>query len=113
MHEALARALNVPLRDWSTIDTARIGVLLARTIPSGDGNELPNLAALRKLGPKKFDQILPVRGVPGEVLTIGQWARKLRTRFQLGLLSSARSSSGTLTLTTISRSKSRPASRSR
>ena len=35
------------------------------------------------------------------------------SRFQLGLPSSARSSSGTLTLTTISRSKSRPASRSR
>lgn len=63
-------ALDVPLRDWTVLDSMRIGVLLARTIPSGDGNELANLAALRKLGPKKFDQILPVRGVPGEITTI-------------------------------------------
>jgi penicillin amidase len=62
--------LNVPLRDWALLDTLRIDVLLARTIPSGDGNELANLAALRKLGAKRFDQILPVRGVPGQVTTI-------------------------------------------
>jgi penicillin amidase len=62
--------LNVPLRNWTVLDTVRIGILLARTIPSGDGNELPNLAALRKLGPKRFDSILPVRGVPGQVTTI-------------------------------------------
>ncbi|MEA2271892.1 MAG: penicillin amidase, partial [Solirubrobacteraceae bacterium] len=52
------------------LDTLRIGVLLARTIPSGDGNELANLSALRKLGAKSFDEILPVRGVPGEIRTI-------------------------------------------
>ena len=63
-------ALNVPLTDWKLLDTLRIGVLLARTIPSGDGNELSNLAALRKLGAKKFDEYLPVRGVPGEIRTI-------------------------------------------
>src|SRR3954452_19461370 len=62
--------LNVPLRNWTVLDTVRIGILLARTIPSGDGNELPNLAAVRKLGPKRFDSILPVRGVPGQVTTI-------------------------------------------
>ena len=62
--------LNVPLVDWTLLDTLRIGVLLARTIPSGDGNELSNLAALRKLGAKKFDEYLPVRGVPGEIRTI-------------------------------------------
>ena len=61
--------LNVPLRDWTLLDTLRIGVLLARTIPSGDGNELQNLAALRKLGAKRFDQYLPLR-VAGEVPTI-------------------------------------------
>ena len=61
--------LNVPLRDWTLLDTLRIGVLLARTIPSGDGNELQNLGALRKLGAKKFDQYLPLR-VPGEIRTI-------------------------------------------
>src|SRR5690349_20681060 len=62
-------ALGVPLRNWTLLDTLRIGVLLARTIPSGDGNELPNLAALRKLGEKKFDQLLPLR-VKGEVTSI-------------------------------------------
>lgn len=62
--------LKVPLRNWGLIDSLRVGVLLARTIPSGDGNELQNLAALRSLGPKRFDKYLPVRGVPGEVRTI-------------------------------------------
>src|SRR4051794_17302761 len=62
-------ALNVPLVDWKLLDTLRIGVLLARTIPSGDGNELDNLAALRKLGAKRFAQYLPLR-VPGEIRTI-------------------------------------------
>ena len=62
--------LGVPLRNWTLLDSLRIGVLLARTIPSGDGNELSNLAALRSLGPRRFDQYLPVRGVSGEVLTI-------------------------------------------
>jgi len=62
-------ALNVPLRDWTLLDTLRTGVLLARTIPSGDGNELPNLAALRKLGAKRFNQLLPLR-VGGEIRTI-------------------------------------------
>ena len=61
--------LNVPLNDWTLLDTLRIGVRLARTIPTGDGNELPNLAALRKLGAKRFDKYLPLR-VPGEIRTI-------------------------------------------
>jgi acyl-homoserine lactone acylase PvdQ len=62
-------ALNVPLTDWTLLDSLRIGVLLARTIPSGDGAELQNLAALRKLGAKRFDKYLPLR-VPGEIRTI-------------------------------------------
>ncbi|HEX6457475.1 MAG TPA: penicillin acylase family protein [Thermoleophilaceae bacterium] len=62
--------LKVPLRKWKLVDSLRIGVLLARTIPSGDGNELQNLAALRALGSKRFNEYLPVRGVPGEVRTI-------------------------------------------
>ena len=62
-------ALKLPLTDWKLLDTLRVGVLLARTIPSGDGNELDNLAALRKLGAKRFAQYLPLR-VPGEIRTI-------------------------------------------
>jgi penicillin G amidase len=62
-------ALNVPLTDWTLLDTLRIGVLLARTIPSGDGNELQNLAALRTLGAKRFAKYLPLR-VGGEIRTI-------------------------------------------
>ncbi len=61
--------LNVPLRRWSFLDTIRIGVLLARTIPSDDGNELDNLRALRALGPNKFAELLPL-SVPGEITTI-------------------------------------------
>ena len=37
----------------------RIGIQLARTIPSGDGAELANWTALRKLGAKRFDRLLP------------------------------------------------------
>jgi penicillin amidase len=62
-------ALNVPLNDWTLLDTLRVGVLLARTIPSGDGSELQNLAALRKLGAKRFGKYLPLR-VPGEIRSI-------------------------------------------
>ena len=62
-------ALKVPLRRWGLLDTVRIGVLLARTIPSGDGNELDNLRALRALGPERFAELLPL-SVPGEITTI-------------------------------------------
>jgi penicillin G amidase len=62
-------ALDVPLRRWGLLDTLRVGVLLARTIPSGDGNELDNLRALRALGPKRFARLLPL-SVPGEITTI-------------------------------------------
>src|SRR5215213_6164453 len=62
-------ALDIPLRRWGLLDTLRIGVLLARTIPSGDGNELDNLRALRALGPKRFSELLPL-SVPGEITTI-------------------------------------------
>jgi penicillin amidase len=62
-------ALRIPLRDWGLLDTLRVGVLLARTIPSGNGNELSNLRALRALGPRKFDELLPL-SVPGEIPTI-------------------------------------------
>ena len=79
-------ALNVPLRPWTVLDSARIGVLLLRTVPSDDGNELANLEALRALGPRAFDSVLPLR-VPGQVTTIptadGRWpSQPGRTRAQ-------------------------------
>ncbi len=63
------RVINIPLRSWSVVDSARIGVLLARTIPTGDGNELDNVAALRAFGARRFDSILPLR-VPGQITSI-------------------------------------------
>lgn len=62
-------ALGVPLPEWSVRDSARVGILLARTVPSGDGNELENAQALAKIGPKSFNRILPVRS-PGAIETI-------------------------------------------
>jgi penicillin G amidase len=46
---------------WRAIDSASVGVQLARTIPSDDGRELENLKALRKLGAKRFNRYLPLR----------------------------------------------------
>ena len=63
------RALNIPLRPWRVLDSARIGTLLARTIPTGDGNELANVAALKAYGAARFDRIAPLN-VPGQVTTI-------------------------------------------
>src|SRR5436190_10412414 len=71
--------LGVPLTDWKLLDTLRVGVLLARTIPSGDGLELQNLAALRELGSKRFGQYLPLR-VPGEIRTIPAGAGSFPSR---------------------------------
>jgi penicillin amidase len=54
-------ALNLKMAPWRPVDSAAIGVQLARTIPSGDGRELENWTALRKLGPKRFNSLLPLR----------------------------------------------------
>jgi len=62
-------ALKIPLRPWSVLDSLRIGVVLARTVPTGDGMEMENLAALRALGPRRFQDVLPLR-VPGQITTI-------------------------------------------
>ena len=62
-------ALGVPVTDFSARDLARIGILLARTVPSGDGNELENAQALRKIGPQGFDRLAPVR-TKGSIETI-------------------------------------------
>ena len=53
--------LNLTPAPWRPVDSASIGVQLARTIPSGDGRELANWAALRKLGAKRFKSLLPLR----------------------------------------------------
>jgi penicillin G amidase len=55
--------------DWSVRDSAAIGVFLARTVPSDDGEELNNLRALRGLGAKTFGRLLPLR-IRGQVPTI-------------------------------------------
>jgi penicillin G amidase len=46
---------------WRAVDSASVGVQLARTIPSDDGRELENWTALRKLGAKRFNRYLPLR----------------------------------------------------
>ena len=58
-----------PPRDWTTLDSAAIGVYLARTVPSDNGEELNNLKALKALGAKTFDKLLPLR-IPGQVATV-------------------------------------------
>jgi acyl-homoserine lactone acylase PvdQ len=59
----------LPIDPWTLLDTARIGVFLARTIPSGDGNELANATALAEAGPKAFNTLHPVR-TPGRLTTV-------------------------------------------
>ncbi len=54
---------------WTLRDTARIGVFLARTVPASDGREIANVRALRELGAKGFDKLLPLRA-PGRVPTV-------------------------------------------
>jgi penicillin G amidase len=68
-------ALQLKMAPWKAVDSASIGVQLARTIPSGDGNELANWEALRKLGPKRFNSLLPLRR-KGQVATIPASAGK-------------------------------------
>lgn len=55
--------------DWTALDLAAIGVFLARTVPSGDGEELTNTRALKALGPDLFDDLMPLR-IPGQVATV-------------------------------------------
>jgi len=54
---------------WTLRDTARIGVFLARTVPSSDGREIENARALRELGAKAFNKLLPLRA-RGRVPTV-------------------------------------------
>jgi penicillin amidase len=72
-------ALGVPLTQWNVRDSARIGILLARTVPSGDGNELENAQALERIGPKGFDRLAPVR-TKGSITTIKRGEGKFKAQ---------------------------------
>jgi penicillin G amidase len=74
-------ALTVPVTKFSSRDLARIGVLLARTVPSGDGNELENAKALLEIGRKSFNFLHPVR-TKGRIGTVKK--REGRFRAQPG-----------------------------
>ncbi|HYI37546.1 MAG TPA: penicillin acylase family protein [Thermoleophilaceae bacterium] len=54
-------ALGATPPTWTLRDTARVGVFLARTVPSSDGREIENARALRELGPTAFAKLLPLR----------------------------------------------------
>lgn len=60
---------DLPIKPWTLRDSLAVGVFLARTVPSGDGNELENLGALRAAGPRVFDRLLPLR-TPGQVVAV-------------------------------------------
>ncbi len=62
-------ALAVAVPTWTLRDTARVGVFLARTVPSGDGREIENARALKELGPGGFSKLLPLR-TKGRVSTV-------------------------------------------
>jgi penicillin amidase len=53
--------LNLTPAPWTPVDSAAIGVQLARTVPSGEGRELENWRALRALGARRFARLLPLR----------------------------------------------------
>jgi penicillin amidase len=58
-----------PPADWTTRDSASIGVFLARTVPSDDGEEMGNWKALNAFGSKLFNAVLPIR-TKGQVSTV-------------------------------------------
>jgi penicillin amidase len=62
-------ATTTPLTPWRTQDTLSIGVFLARTVPSGDGNELRNLRAVQDSGPGVLDALLPL-SIKGQLSTV-------------------------------------------
>ncbi len=46
---------------WTVDDTIAVGIFLARTVPSGDGNELANLRTVQQSGVRALQRILPLR----------------------------------------------------
>ena len=63
-------ALATPPTELSEREQAAIGVFLARTVPSGDGQELRNLRTLRAVGTKAFKRLLPIRQRGAETYTV-------------------------------------------
>ena len=53
---------------------AAIGIFLARTTPSDDGEELANLEAFQAVGAKAFNRVFPLR-TPGQCGTVPRAAR--------------------------------------
>lgn len=60
---------DLPIEQWTPLDSARVGIFLARTVPSGDGAELENALALQDIGGRSFRRLLPLR-TPGRRPTI-------------------------------------------
>jgi penicillin G amidase len=61
---------DLPIEEWTPRDSARVGIFLARTVPSSDGVELQNALALQEIGGRDFRRLLPLR-TPGARATIG------------------------------------------
>ena len=59
-------ALGAPPEPLQVHEMAAIGIYLARTTPSDDGEELANLEGFQAVGPKVFNRVFPLR-------TPGQW----------------------------------------
>ncbi|MEJ7876738.1 MAG: penicillin acylase family protein, partial [Solirubrobacterales bacterium] len=60
---------DLPIEEWTVLDSGRVGIFLARTVPSSDGGELRNALALADAGPKAFKRLLPVR-TKGQLTTV-------------------------------------------
>jgi penicillin amidase len=62
---------DLPIADWTARDSARVGIFLARTVPSGDGAELDNALALQRMGGRDFQTLLPLRS-PRRLTTVSR-----------------------------------------
>ncbi len=62
-------ATTTALTPWEIKDSLSIGIFLARTVPSGDGNELRNLRALQASSAKVLDELLPL-SIKGQISTV-------------------------------------------
>lgn len=63
-------ATGTPITPFTALDLTYVGIFLARTVPSGDGQELRNLRAVQASGsPAPLDALVPLR-VRGQRTTI-------------------------------------------